>query len=87
VLSGGTAYITDAGMTGVQDSVIGTRPEIAVKRFVEQVPTRFKPAEGRAVFCGAVVDIDEADGRARGIERLQIAEVQRAPWPPDDEEE
>jgi metallophosphoesterase (TIGR00282 family) len=87
VLSGGTAYITDAGMTGVQDSVIGTRPEIAVKRFVEQVPTRFKPAEGRAVFCGAVVDIDEADGRARGIERLQIAEVQRAPWPPDDEGE
>ena len=87
VLSGGTAYITDAGMTGVQDSVIGTRPEIAVKRFVEQVPTRFKPAEGRAVFCGAVVDIDEADGRARGIERLQIAEVQKAPWPPDDEGE
>ena len=87
VLSGGTAYITDAGMTGVQDSVIGTRPEIAVKRFVEQVPTRFKPAEGRAVFCGAVVDIDEADGRARGIERLQIAEGQKAPWPPDDEGE
>ena len=74
VLSGGTAYLTDAGMTGVQDSVIGTRSEIAVRRFVEQVPERFKPAEGRAVFCGAVIEIDEVDGRARGIERLQIAE-------------
>ena len=87
VLSGGTAYITDAGMTGVQDSVIGTRPEIAVRRFVEQVPTRFKPAEGRAVFCGAVIDINEADGRARGIERLQIVESQKAALVPDDEEE
>lgn len=87
VLPGGTAYLTDAGMTGVQDSVIGTRAEIAVRRFVEQVPTRFKPAEGRAVFCGAVIDIDETDGRARGIERLQVSENQTATWEQDDDEE
>ena len=87
VLSGGTAYLTDAGMTGVQDSVIGTRSEIAVRRFVEQVPARFKPAEGRAVFCGAVIEVDETDGRALGIERLQISESRTAAWVPDDEEE
>ena len=87
VLSRGTAYLTDAGMTGVQDSVIGTRPEVAVRRFVEQVPTRFKPAEGKAVFCGVVIDINEADGRAQGIERLQIPESQGVAWVPEDEEE
>ena len=87
VLSGGTAYLTDAGMTGVQDSVIGTRSEIAVRRFVEQVPARFKPAEGRAVFCGAVIEIDEVDGRARGIERLQIAESRTDAWVSNGEEE
>lgn len=72
LLPGGTAFLTDAGMTGVRDSVIGTRPEIAVRRFITQVPMRFKPADGPALFCGALVDVDESTGRATAIERLQL---------------
>ena len=73
ILPGGTAYLTDAGMTGVRDSVIGTRPEIAVRRFLDQVPARFKPAEGVPWFCGALIDVEDRSGMATGIERLQIA--------------
>lgn len=72
ILPGGTAYLTDAGMTGVHESVIGTRPEIAVQRFLDQVPTRFKPADGPATLCGVLVDVDEASGKAMAIERLQL---------------
>jgi len=72
LLPGGTAYLTDAGMTGVRDSVIGTRPEIAVRRFITQVPMRFKPAEGAALLCGALIDVEETTGRATAIERLQL---------------
>ncbi|MFC1526816.1 TIGR00282 family metallophosphoesterase [Candidatus Latescibacterota bacterium] len=72
ILPQGTAYLTDAGMTGAVESVIGTRPAIAVQRFLTQVPLRFKPAEGPALFCGALVDVDETTGRATAIERLQL---------------
>ena len=74
ILPKGTAYLTDAGMTGIRESVIGVRPEIAIQRFLTQMPTRFKPAEGKAVLCGALVAADEASGRATRIERLQLAE-------------
>lgn len=72
LLPRGTAYLTDAGMTGVRDSVIGTRSEIAVRRFLDQVPARFKPADGLPWFCGALIEVDDASGMATGIERLQI---------------
>jgi metallophosphoesterase (TIGR00282 family) len=72
ILPGGTAFLTDAGMTGVRDSVIGTRPDIAVGRFLDQVPARFKPADGTPYFCGVLVDVGPG-GRAGAIERLQIA--------------
>ena len=75
ILPGGTAYITDAGMTGVRESVIGVRPEMALQRFLTQVPTRFKPAEGKAILCGVLIDADDANGRATHIERLQIEEA------------
>ena len=74
ILPKGTAYLTDAGMTGTRESVIGVRPEMAIQRFLTQVPTRFKPADGKAVLCGALVEADEASGRATRIERLQLAE-------------
>lgn len=74
ILPQGTAYLTDAGMTGVRESVIGVRPEIAIQRFRTQVPTRFKPADGPAVLCGVLVEADAASGRATRIERLQLAE-------------
>lgn len=72
LLPGGTAYLTDAGMTGVQESVIGTRHEIAVGRFIDGVPARFKPADGTPTLCGAIVDVEAETGRATAIERLQI---------------
>lgn len=74
ILPEGTAYLTDAGMTGTRESVIGVRPEIAIQRFLTQIPTRFKPAEGRATLCGALVEADPASGRATRIERLQLEE-------------
>jgi metallophosphoesterase (TIGR00282 family) len=72
----GTAYLTDAGMTGPHDSVIGVRQEQAIQRFLTQVPTRFKPAEDGARFCGALVEVDPVNGKATHIERLQISEDQ-----------
>ena len=75
ILPGGTAYLTDAGMTGVRESVIGVRPEMALQRFLTQVPTRFKPAEGKATLCGALVEADASNGRATRIERLQLEEA------------
>ena len=72
VLPGGTAYITDAGMTGPHDSVIGVRSEIAIKRFLTQVPIRFKPAEENVKLAGAIVAVDEQSGKSQQIERIQV---------------
>jgi metallophosphoesterase (TIGR00282 family) len=72
ILPQGTAYLTDAGMTGPHASVIGTRPELAIQRFLTQVPVQFKPAEGQVRFCGVLVEADETTGRAMRIERLQL---------------
>lgn len=72
ILPQGTAFLTDAGMTGVRDSVIGTRADVAVGRFLDQVPARFKPADGVPWFSGALVDIDETSGKAIAIERLHM---------------
>ncbi|MEC8933632.1 MAG: TIGR00282 family metallophosphoesterase [Candidatus Latescibacterota bacterium] len=86
LLPQGTAYLTDAGMTGVQESVIGTRQEIAVQRFIDGVPARFKPADGTPLLCGALVDIDAQSGRATSIERLQIRAQGSVPSDLGDEE-
>lgn len=72
VLPGGTAYMTDAGMTGPHDSVIGSEKKPIIRRFLTQLPTRFKPASGDVKLCGAMLDVDENTGKARGIERLRI---------------
>jgi len=72
LLPHGTAYLTDAGMTGPHDSVIGVRHPIAIQRFISQVHVKFKPAEGNPKLCGALIDVDPASGRATGIERLQL---------------
>jgi metallophosphoesterase (TIGR00282 family) len=72
ILPGGTAYITDAGMTGPIDSVIGMKTDVAIRRFVRQVPARYVPAEGNARLCGAVVEIDPQTGKALRIDRLSV---------------
>jgi hypothetical protein len=72
VQPGGTAAITDAGMTGPHDSVIGVRAELAIERMKTGMPVRFHPAEGDVRIEGVVIDCD-ADGRATSCEALRIA--------------
>ncbi|MCJ7751994.1 MAG: YmdB family metallophosphoesterase, partial [Armatimonadetes bacterium] len=70
LLPNGTAYITDVGMTGPRDSVIGMRQEAVIERFLTGVPSRFVVATGPTILCGVVVAIDAETGRARSIERV-----------------
>ncbi|UCH78636.1 MAG: TIGR00282 family metallophosphoesterase [Candidatus Coatesbacteria bacterium] len=70
VLPGGTAYITDVGMTGPTGGIIGTEARPVLDRFVTRMPARFKPARGSGVLSAVVVDADEATGRATAVERL-----------------
>lgn len=72
ILPGGTAYITDAGMTGPIDSVIGMKIEVAIKRFTRQTPARYVPAEGKERFCGVVVELDPHTGKALRIDRINM---------------
>jgi metallophosphoesterase (TIGR00282 family) len=67
VLPGGTAYITDVGMTGPQDSVIGIRKEDALSRFRLGIPSRFQVAKGDPVFCAVSLQVDEKRGLAEEI--------------------
>jgi 2',3'-cyclic-nucleotide 2'-phosphodiesterase len=71
VLPGGTAAITDAGMTGPHDSVIGVRADLAIERMRTGLPVRFQPAEGGVRIEGVVIDCD-ADGRATACEALRV---------------
>ena len=72
VLPGGTAYITDVGMTGPYDGVIGVKKELVVDRFLSGMPTRFEPASGDVRLCAVVVDCDETTGKSRSIERIML---------------
>ena len=72
VLPGGTAYQTDAGMTGPYDSVIGVEKQTIVQRFLTGMPARMEAAKGMVELHSVVVDIDEATGRARAIERHTV---------------
>ncbi len=71
ILPGGTAYITDCGMTGPTDSVIGTRVQTIIEYYQRQMPRRFEVAGGEAALCGVVIGIDEATGRATSIKRVR----------------
>jgi metallophosphoesterase (TIGR00282 family) len=71
VLPGGTAAITDAGMTGPHDSVIGVEAELAIYRMRTNMPAQFRPAEGDVRLEGVVVDCD-AEGRATRCEALRV---------------
>jgi len=71
ILPGGTAYITDLGMTGPYDSVIGRKVEQILARFLTQMPVRFEMAKDNVQLHGVVLDIDGETGKARSIERIQ----------------
>ena len=73
VLPKGAGYITDVGMTGPRDSVLGVDKDTVIRRFVTQLPTRFEPAAGDLQFNGVVLDLRD-DGRCRAIEVLNFME-------------
>lgn len=72
ILPQGTAFQTDAGMTGPYESIIGVRVDKIVRRFLVQTPTAFEVAKRDVRLAGAVIDVDETTGRARSIERVMI---------------
>jgi len=72
ILPKGTAYISDAGMCGPHDSVLGRDVDAVFKRFLTQMPQRMEVATGKIELCGVIVDVDEDSGRGRAIERLRI---------------
>ncbi|MCK5440208.1 MAG: YmdB family metallophosphoesterase, partial [Gemmatimonadetes bacterium] len=79
LLSGGTAFVTDVGMTGPHGGVIGVRAEGAIERFLTQTPNRFEVAEDEVRFQAVVVEINAETGQARSIEQID--------WPADQIEE
>lgn len=76
VLPKGTALLTDVGMTGPYESVIGMRVDKVLKRFLLQTPASFEVAKRDVRLAGVVIDIDEQTGKARGIERLLVPDPQ-----------
>jgi len=81
VLPKGTAYCTDLGMTGPYDSVIGVEKETIIARFTSGMPGRFETAKNDARFAAVVVDVDQATGRARGIDRMLLSDADLDAWP------
>jgi hypothetical protein len=70
IFPGGTAYLSDAGFTGPHESVLGREIEPVVRRFVTNTPQRFEIATGRVLLQGALIDVDDDTGTARGIQRI-----------------
>jgi 2',3'-cyclic-nucleotide 2'-phosphodiesterase len=73
ILTEGTAFLTDAGMTGAFDSVIGVRKEEPIQKFLTQLPTKFEIAKKDIRLNGIVVRIDETNGRALSVERIAVS--------------
>jgi len=73
ILPGGTAYLTDAGMTGPHDSIIGMEKEPSLSRFLNGMPAKFEPAAGNPRLNGAVIEADDKTGRATKITRISYS--------------
>jgi metallophosphoesterase (TIGR00282 family) len=72
ILPGGTAFMTDVGMTGPRDSVIGVKKEDAIRRFLTQRPHKFEIPKGPAHLDAVTIDVDGKTGKAKAIERIKI---------------
>ena len=82
ILPGGTAYITDVGMCGDFDSVIGIRKDIPIQRFRRKMPgERFTPAEGPGTLCAVFVETDDRTGKAKRIAPLRLGARLAPQWP------
>jgi metallophosphoesterase (TIGR00282 family) len=75
IFPGGTAYLSDAGFTGPHESVLGREIEPVIQRFLTAMPQRFEVAKDRVLLHGAVIEIDEANGKALKIQRVSEASV------------
>jgi metallophosphoesterase (TIGR00282 family) len=82
ILAGGTAFISDVGMTGPYDSVLGRRVDRVLETAVNFVPTTFEVAKDDLRLGGAIVDIDPATGQATAIKRSMVTEAMIAEWAP-----
>ncbi|WP_020676674.1 TIGR00282 family metallophosphoesterase [Geopsychrobacter electrodiphilus] len=71
ILIGGTGYLTDAGMTGAQDAIIGNQKEPALQRFLTQLPVRLEVAKKDPLLCAVLITINEETGHCEAIERIQ----------------
>jgi metallophosphoesterase (TIGR00282 family) len=69
---GGTAYLSDAGMTGAYEGIIGFSKDRIIEKFLSQTPRSFETAKKDIRLSGCVIDVDEATGKARKIERVQV---------------
>ncbi len=74
ILPNGTAYITDLGMTGPINSIIGVQPDSVVEQFTTCIMKKFEPAEGSCVYCGLIIEVDDKTNRAVKVARIQITE-------------
>ncbi len=74
ILPGGTAYQTDAGMTGPYNSVIGVEKQLIIERFLTQLPVRMEAARHGAELHGVIVEVDEATGKAASVRRVEVQE-------------
>ncbi len=81
ILPNGTAYLTDAGMTGPHDSIIGMEREPSLARFLNGMPSRFEPATGNPRLNGVIVDADDKTGRAVAIRRISYSEQELTQLP------
>jgi metallophosphoesterase (TIGR00282 family) len=74
ILPGGTAALTDAGMTGPYEGVIGFKPKEVLERFLYATPRALEPASRGGALCGVAVDVDEDTGHARSVRRVRLEE-------------
>ena len=72
ILPKGTAYLSDAGMCGPHDSVLGRDVDAVIRRFVSGMPQKLEVASGKIELCGCVVEVDENTGQAQSIQRLRV---------------
>jgi len=76
ILPNGTGFITDVGMTGPYDSVIGMKSQAAINRFIYQTPQKYETAENNVHLCGVLVKVDASTGKTVAIERILFPEFQ-----------
>lgn len=71
ILPQGTAYITDIGMAGPLDSILGIKKDLIINRFITQMPVKFEVARGATILGACIIEVDSSNGKAQNIVRLQ----------------